>query len=346
MSFSGDWKLILRARPWWSIVALILIAMPWVFAVSQRNPEFLRFFFVHEHFERFLSRVHARYQPVWFFVPILLIGFMPWTPLLPKVVADNWRSWRAGDRVILLLALWSVFVFTFFSLSQSKLIPYILPMFPALALLSARTLAALDARTVARYLWVASAVWLLVAAVAIVLYATNRLEESAGSAGLGLTLAFVFGGITAVVAALLVARRFAFMGVCVAAASTLILTSTALIGAQRLPGMWEASALARQVQSHLTARTVLYCVDDYLQSVPFYLNRTCTMVGYRGELDFGLQQEASRWIPDLTQFAARWRGETDATAIVRRESYDKLASMGLPMRVIFTGPEMIVVARN
>jgi 4-amino-4-deoxy-L-arabinose transferase-like glycosyltransferase len=90
-----DWSLLWRVRPWWSALALAVLAGPWVWRVSARNPEFAHFFFVHEHFERFLTRVHARYEPDWFFIPVLLLGFMPFTPLLPAIVARLPRR-RAG----------------------------------------------------------------------------------------------------------------------------------------------------------------------------------------------------------------------------------------------------------
>ena len=125
--------LLLRARPWWTLLALAVLAAPWLLLVAQRNPGFLQFFFLHEQFERFLTRVHERYQPDWFFVPVLLLGFMPWTPLLPAIARRGWRAVRHGGGPDLLLALWVLFCFVFFSLSQSKLAPYILPLFPALA---------------------------------------------------------------------------------------------------------------------------------------------------------------------------------------------------------------------
>ena len=56
----------------------LLIAAPWFIAVSLRNPDFPEFFFVHEHFARFLTTVHQRVEPWWFFLPLLLVGVLPW----------------------------------------------------------------------------------------------------------------------------------------------------------------------------------------------------------------------------------------------------------------------------
>ncbi len=57
------------------------MAAPWFIAVSLRNPDFPEFFFIHEHFARFLTTVHQRVEPWWFFLPLLLLGVLPWVPL-------------------------------------------------------------------------------------------------------------------------------------------------------------------------------------------------------------------------------------------------------------------------
>jgi 4-amino-4-deoxy-L-arabinose transferase-like glycosyltransferase len=60
------------------IAILLAITAPWFIAVSIANPEFPHYFFIHEHFERFLTKTHGRYQPAWYFIPILVLGMIPW----------------------------------------------------------------------------------------------------------------------------------------------------------------------------------------------------------------------------------------------------------------------------
>ncbi|HEY4974783.1 MAG TPA: phospholipid carrier-dependent glycosyltransferase, partial [Steroidobacteraceae bacterium] len=124
-----DWRLALRAQPWWTLAALLLLAAPWFVLVSARNPEFAHFFFIFQHFQRYLNSAQFdRYQPVWFFLPVLALGFLPWTTLLPGALRGGWRAARAGERATALLLIWAAFVLVFFSMSQSKLAPYIVPM--------------------------------------------------------------------------------------------------------------------------------------------------------------------------------------------------------------------------
>jgi hypothetical protein len=125
-----------------------------------------------------------------------------------------------------------------------------------------------------------------------------------------------------------------------------MLAQCALLAADELPRMHDLVELEQHVQPWLGNSTRLYCVNDYLQPLPFYWRRPCTLVGYRGELDFGLKQEPWRWIPTVGQFASDWQRQDDALAILRPEDYRALSALGLPMRVIYTGQSSVAVVRR
>ena len=80
-------------RPWRRLHLLLglplflVVTVPWFVAVSARNPSFLEFFFVHEHFARFLTKVHKREEPWWYFLSLLAIGALPWLLTLPAACA-------------------------------------------------------------------------------------------------------------------------------------------------------------------------------------------------------------------------------------------------------------------
>ena len=143
MVLLGDWDLPRRIRLGSGTVIFLLIAVPWHVLVARANPEFLWFYFIHEHVLRYMTKIHERYEPPWFFVPVLLGGMIPWTAFLVQAVRDalpaGWRR-RREARETLFLLLWAGLVFVFFSLSSSKLVPYILPVIPPLALLLGRYL--------------------------------------------------------------------------------------------------------------------------------------------------------------------------------------------------------------
>ena len=136
----NDWKIIRTIYLPTGSVIFLAIAAPWHLIVGWINPEFFGFYFVREHFQRFLYK-DGTFERPWSFVPVLSIGFFPWTLFLYQALRYNLsRAWRPrhGYREALFLALWAGWVFVFFSLSSSKVIPYILPMFPPLAILLGR----------------------------------------------------------------------------------------------------------------------------------------------------------------------------------------------------------------
>jgi 4-amino-4-deoxy-L-arabinose transferase-like glycosyltransferase len=307
-----DWGLLLRARPWWTLAILLIVGAPWFVLVSQRNPEFAHFFFVVQHFQRYLSSQGIdRYQPAWFFIPVLAVGFLPWTTLLPGALVTGVRSARAGDRASSFLLIWAAFVLLFFSVSQSKLIPYIEPMLPAISLLTGREIARLTPTRVAAHL---SGVFLIALSIVLAMLVMWVVPQAAALVArastlsiAGFLLAFMFLAAGAARGAVLCQRGAVIAGVVIAALSSLLMAQSALLGADYLPRMRGVLALAQHLRPALTGATRVYCVNEYLQPIPFYLQRPCTLVGYRGELDFGLQQEPWRFIPDLKGFEADWQ---------------------------------------
>jgi len=346
-----DWSLPLRARPWWSLAVLLALSAPWFLLVSARNPEFAHFFFVVQHFERYLSAAgFDRYQPAWFFVPVLILGFLPWATLLPGTLLRAWRDARAGLDASALLLIWTLFVLAFFSASQSKLIPYILPLFPALALLAARYLSTLSAADVGRHLMGVALFAAMVGLAVLVLWrlpAGARLSAQASTASIALLAAgFLLLALAAGLAGRLARRLQLTDAAAVAALGSALLANCLLLAADHLPRFDSIAQLERSGRPWIGNSTHFYCVHDYLQPLPFYWRRPCTLVGYRGELDFGLKQEPERWIPDLPQFAQVWTREIDALAILRPEDYRQLSALGLPMRVIYTSQSLVAVVRR
>lgn len=344
-----DWGLVLRARPWWTLLALLLLAGPWVWLAAARNPEFLRFFFVHEHFQRFLTRVHDRYEPDWYFIPVLLLGFLPWTTLLPRILLDAARAARGGAGAAWMLLLWVGFVFLFFSLSQSKLIPYIVPLFPALALLAGPALERCAPRRLAGHLATAALAFALLAAALAVYAATAEgLRRAAqlgpeGVRGLYAALLVAVAGLG--LGAWWAARGARLAAVGAAAVASMVVVTGLLYTSNAVERQREQMAVIASLRSVLRPESAFYCVDDYTQPVTFYLQRSCTLVKYQGEMQFGLRQQPSLGLPDLAAFAAQWPAASAPVALIRPGTYPELVRMGVPLRVIYTSRSYVVAVR-
>ena len=116
----------------------ILIALPWYWLVTARNGEaFLYEFFWKHHFLRFATGALQHVRPFWFFLPVLLAGMFPWTPVLALL----FRREKYRDPRIQFFAAWFLFGFVLFSASQNKLPGYILPLLPAVTALCGIALA-------------------------------------------------------------------------------------------------------------------------------------------------------------------------------------------------------------
>ena len=345
-----DWRLLARLE-WMRGTALFLaITAPWFVLVSLANPEFPQFFFVHEHFERFLTKAHRREEPWWFFWPILFAGFLPWMLTLVPAAIEGWRReaataafpWRR------FAILWTAFVMLFFSASGSKLPAYILPVFPVFALVLGDWLA----RVPATRLWkpVAVVSLLLVVVIAVAwgtperarndwtreLYAAARPWIVAGLALLAVTMA----------AAALKLRAGRKWGALVAiVAASLLFIDFVEDGYERLSPRQSGLEVAGKMKSGLTPATRVYSVGYYDQTIPYYLGRTITLVAYRDELAMGLDREPGLAIPTLDAFAADWARPGDAMAIIHPDLYGKLSSRGLAMTILHRDERRILVRK-
>ncbi|MFZ9351474.1 MAG: ArnT family glycosyltransferase, partial [Polynucleobacter sp.] len=71
-----DWKILGRLHIFSGLVIFLIVTAPWFIAVSIENPEFAHFFFIYEHFERFTATAHGRTAPVYFFLALVVVGFL------------------------------------------------------------------------------------------------------------------------------------------------------------------------------------------------------------------------------------------------------------------------------
>jgi len=148
--FTGNLKHLLRMRLLSSTLVLLIIAVPWHIAAAIKNPAagqargFLWFYFVNEHFLRYLGkRIPRDYDtvPLLVFWALMLLWLFPWSAFLLQALAKvphRWRQWRGGmdksQRAMLLYAIWAAFILLFFSFSTRQEY-YAVPALPALALL-------------------------------------------------------------------------------------------------------------------------------------------------------------------------------------------------------------------
>lgn len=129
---------LLRWGPLAVLVALA-VAAPWALAVHRQAPDFWNFFFWNEHIRRFAATDAQHARPFWFYLPVLLLGCLPWSGLLLQALRRTWTQRR--DARVGFLLIWLVSPLLFLSFARGKLPSYLLPCFAPLALLLAHALA-------------------------------------------------------------------------------------------------------------------------------------------------------------------------------------------------------------
>jgi 4-amino-4-deoxy-L-arabinose transferase-like glycosyltransferase len=348
-AYSRDFSPWRRLHAAVGLPLFLAIAVPWHWIAALRMPEFLRFFFVHEHFARYLTPSADREEAWWFFAAVFALGSIPWTMPALRVVAVGWRRRlpRGQFDPVLFLWIWVVFICLFFSLSDSKLIPYILPAMPGLAML----VAASPAQAQRRDLWVTALLTLAAAcaAGAASVYGPRLLALDDRSHYFGL-LAKPLAEIAALLAAsglfvLLKRRRdptqaAVFLGVGWCLAGLLLMRAAGLVAP-----VYSGVTLARAV-GVVPREVPVYSIALYDQTLPFYWQHTVKLVAYRGELDFGLRRDPEAEIPSVAEFVDEWSRLPEGFAVMEKSMFDDLEVEGVPMREVARDVRRVLVARK
>jgi 4-amino-4-deoxy-L-arabinose transferase-like glycosyltransferase len=337
--WSRRWRDILRI---FSTGGILLFALPvgaWLFMVQRANPDFFWFFFIHEHFLRYTTKIHERVEPFWYYLPVVLLGITPWWAYLSQAVVgmvrldsgfrlneklrQMWTFYRSvklftGEE-IRLFAVWTGFIFLFFSLSSSKLASYIAPVILPLAVLMGRIFASYEDQGCYGACGEGdkTATWTLVPAVVqslalgglmLVPLFVREYREIGPPGGSWLWL-----GVPVIVAAAIlfipeILRKRAKTGWF---ASIFILFAVYLISLlfplshYLTPGK-SALEVVRAIRLHVPADAVVYQYRSTMYGIDFYTGRNTPIVEDLGELKFGADrigpQERERRFPTEEEF--------------------------------------------
>jgi 4-amino-4-deoxy-L-arabinose transferase-like glycosyltransferase len=353
----GQWK---RLRPMHlptGILLFLAIAAPWHVLAAQRNPGWVHFFIVYEQWQRFTEAGHARTAPFWIFIPVVLLGLFPWTGFLWQAGRDALRGgWaRRGENAeAWFLVIWAAFIFLFFSASQSKLIPYILPVFAPLAVLIGRWLAATlplsDAyERMKPALKVFGFLCGLLAAALCVAVLRPGLIHGADAAVALRPYAFIIaavlciGGLRSLVPRGGTASERA-KGAVVAMTATLVFM-LGLLAIARTTIQETTKPGTRDIA--LAARTLIgpgdkvYHYHNYFQDFPYYAGRQVGLVKYKDELELQFLDPAelrARFIDD-DEFRREWDGPGRVYAVARsRDTAELFSQPGFKYHILVAGP--------
>ena len=355
-----DWALWKRLHVFSGLVVFLLITAPWFILVSIKNPEFAHFFFIHEHWDRFTKDGHNRKGHPLYFVPLILVGFIPWLWQLAQGFVRAWKDRRGeptvsavpGFRPLWLAGLWAVMIFAFFSKSQSKLPGYIMPIFPAISLLAGLALTSAFERMSAAgedRSWKRQMVYmtLLVLIAFVSLPYTyqlgnapyERLEYQEYTIWIAVALVVA---LTTMIYAWSAIRGFEHKdpahrlrqlmdSLLRVAAAFFILIQIVGLGHDTHGRSISGADLAVVVRPYINDKTPVYSIRMLDHTFPFYIQHPTIMVDMQDELEFGINQEPETWAPKVSDFAVRWNKDEAPVVVVPLQYLNEIAALKLPM---------------
>ena len=293
-----------KRAPWGALALALALAFglgaPWYWSVETARPGFLHQFIFAENLGRFSGGAgFHKPSPKWVYVPVLLGGMLPWTGfLLPALGQFEALTTRAG-RAKAFLVIWAVFIALFFSFSGTKLVSYVLPAFPALALLTGAAVAHFETwpRWARRFAVVSTLLFNALAAFAL-FFKPQKLH---GTRGIALTPGVLLDDkivprevgapwtwiLLAVVALgsvllLLAARRPSGKSLLLAQGTTgLAFLGVLTLLAGKIAQYEDGSALLRAVQPQLKSDDRVAGYLSFLPTSMVYTQRPTTFFGFR-----------------------------------------------------------------
>ena len=337
-----QWSVLRRLYLVPGTLLFLAIVLPWYLEMGSRHEGYLRYFFWDEHFARFATGSFGRGEPWYYYILVGLIGFFPWSLLLPFIAGKCRRTDIDGKTLFVIL--WIAVPFLFFSFSKSKLPHYILPIFPPLAILTAALLVRLYRQSAGKMLATLSLIWAAQGLIACyfivgafwprilpypVRSAVGTLASMPWTWALAVIcwVAFLYGWLrlrpmqrpsTYYLAQLFTMILFLVFG------SQLIVASSAVRSAKKL---------ADKAAPMITPATQVVFYDTYLAGMLFYLRsvKPIWMVTYSGKKKTflgnyyvltGREEPVSPWgqaLMDFDEFGLRWRSARQPMVIFVKE---------------------------
>ncbi len=323
------------------ILIFLVITVPWFYLVCRDNPDFFYFFFIQEHFLRYLTKMHDRYQPFYFFIPCLILGIFPWTGFLgfsPKkifAVKSLWQSLKDSSKrnEYVFLGLWFSIIFVFYSMSDSKLVPYIVPcLIPMAILIADKLLSIKNMKDKMKSALVINAVIAFFICIGLVIAAIKGNFMSAGE--------FLAVGGCLVLTLVVFSILNLFLWYKYHDVNKIILSYVlfALVFSFSLQPVINAVAQQRTsknasaiVNLWKNDDSLIICYKDYVQDLPFYTKSRVAIYDYLGELEFGSKHPSGEgWFLNKEQLLKTWNDNPNVILVVPQKlKNDALSTLGI-----------------
>lgn len=260
-----------------SILLFVAIVAPWHVLCGMRNPDFWYKYFWVEHVLRYITDMHCRYQPFWYFIPVLWAGLLPWSTAWSSRMGAN-----LDPSLKRYLMLWAGWVFLFYSTSSSKIATYILPMMAPCILLF------VDGLTVKRW---GAIFWFILALVFLI--SPMFFYELYESKHALLPLVYLMTSVLLLMAFVLWFYP-SWRTLSLSFLAFLWVVNKGTVDFQK-PSIKPLVPYILDFQAKSGAKILGFC--SYQQDLPLYTQQIITYAGYLTELEYGTQvEDVSAWI--------------------------------------------------
>lgn len=321
MLFTKNWGKLKDCKLFTGTILFLAITLPWHILVQLRNPEFFHYYFITQQFSRYFTLVAHRYEPLWYFIPVILAGVFPWTGFLVGAYQTTDRK----NPVDLFLLISALFIFIFYSVSDSKLVPYVLPCMPFIAILIGKYFASESKSKLSlRCGFILPSVVSLGAAIA-----TFFVLRPAQSVDFAQTLYFAHISIGILIISTIavpwVFWKKGFLHAFITQFTLFMLFCFSLNALAPTIFMDSLQPMALKLKPLLKPGDTVATYHYYYQDLPFYLNNTVSIVNWKGELEFGEKYTApsNNLIDDATLWK-RWTSKQDVYLFVPNDFYNQL----------------------
>jgi hypothetical protein len=152
--------------------------------------------------------------------------------------------------------------------------------------------------------------------------------------------------VTSIGALVLARRRHLTAVVGLLALGGLAGTQIATVGHRTLSSQFSVASTIAQLPAPVPADARVFAVNSYDHTMPWYLRRTVTMVGYKDELTEAIAWEPQKYIAELPDFARAWSAAPSAYAFIALRDLELVrGATGLPLEVVARGPRYVIVRK-
>ena len=314
--FTGYIKKLHKAHLLKGLLLFFAISAPWHLLAQQRYDCFFHFYFWHEHFERYLTTVHNRAKPFYFLLNAFLLGILPWLFFLPRALRVAFKNMQTQQikRIICFVILWSSLVVLFFIKSSSQLIPYILPAIPGIAILLAYGVSQMDLSKVRIEccLW---AMAYIISALALPYVLAKKAIMAVPTMLIALAVCTILLGSLMALIQIKKHTQRSFQLLIFTTLLIYLLLPLYLPYCQRYCG-YETCAYLKEKNRRPFK---IFCVYNYFDDLPFYLNQTVGVVDFiPEEHTLGLKAEPCDRYISMPKLREHWANEEACYAVVAR----------------------------